>query len=151
MILQTLLKPSALLDKRIPVLLTLVGLLLILTAYAKYRTPLVSDAASHLPLPLETTSQRAETELITIEPHGFEPAEIRRPQGRFRLGIDNRSGLEGIQLQVETAGRSRVPILKNRNRRLSWREEVDLPPGNYVIKEANHPEWSCLIIITPSK
>lgn len=150
MILQTLPKPSALLVRRLPVLLSIVALLLIFTAYAKYRTPLVSDAASHLPLPMETTSPRVETELITIEPYGFEPAEIRRPQGRFRLGIDNRSGLEDIELQVETAGRSRVPILKNRNRRLSWREEVDLPPGNYLIRETNHPEWTCLITITPS-
>jgi len=148
MISQTLLKPSALLVKRILVLLSIVGLLLIVTAYAKYRTPVPSHAVSRLPLATQTNPQRVETELITLEPHGFEPAEITRPHGRFRLGIDNRSGLENIELQVESVDRSRVPVLKNRNRRLSWREEVDLPPGQYVIRETNHPEWTCQITIT---
>ena len=145
MLLQTLLTPSALSDKRIPVLLSLFGLLLILTAYAKYQTP---PAPSHLPLPIETNSQRIETELITIQPHGFEPVEIRRPQGRFRLGVDNRSGLEDIQLRLESVEGSRVPVLENRKRRLSWRDDVHLPPGNYVIKETDHSQWSCLITIT---
>ena len=145
---QNLRRRSAWLMRQTPMAVTagIVGLLLILTVYAKYGTPFRSHTASS-PMVLQDNGRR-ESELITIEPHGFEPAEITRPQGRFLLAIDNRSGLEDIQLRLERAEGGRVPSLEARNRRLSWREEVDLPPGRYVIKETDHPEWSCLITIT---
>jgi hypothetical protein len=97
---------------------------------------------------LQTSTTKLEVEIVTLEPHGFEPAEITRPQGRFVLGIDNRSGLEDIQLRLERLDGGRVPVLNVRKRRLSWREEVDLPPGRYVIREVNQREWNCLITIT---
>jgi hypothetical protein len=96
----------------------------------------------------QASTTKLEVELVTLEPHGFEPAETTRPQGRFVLGIDNRSGLEDIQLRLERVDGGRVPVLNARKRRLSWREEVDLPPGRYVIREANQREWNCLITIT---
>jgi hypothetical protein len=106
-----------------------------------YRELTTASAPQALPTKLEV-------ELVTLQPDGFEPAEITRPQGRFVLGIDNRSGLEDIQLRLERADGSRVPILNGRKRRLSWREEVDLPTGQYVIRETNQREWNCLITIT---
>jgi hypothetical protein len=93
-------------------------------------------------------SARLESEIVTVTPAGFEPAEITRPRGRFLLGVDNRSGLEDIQLRLERVDGSRVPVVEARKRRLSWREEVELPPGRYVIRESNHREWNCLITIT---
>src|SRR5215207_2646259 len=140
--LKNLLKPSSLLTRRIPVVLITVmgGLLLIITTYAKYGAPLVSRVA--IPSAPVMQNNRMEAELITIEPHGFEPAEIVRPRGRFLLSIDNRSGLEDIQLRLERADGGRVPALELRNRRLSWREDVDLPPGQYVIRETNQRDWN---------
>jgi hypothetical protein len=48
----------------------------------------------------QTARLRIESELITITPHGFEPAEITRPRGQFLLTIDNRSGLAASALQL---------------------------------------------------
>lgn len=146
MTLQRLLRQSCLLVRRLPVLLITAGVgFILITTNAEHRT-----SRSHLypSAALVQNRERVEAELITIEPHGFEPARITRSQGRFLLGIDNRSGLENIQLRLERAEGGRVPALEARNRRLSWREEVDLPPGQYVIRATNQHEWSCLITIT---
>lgn len=149
MTLRTLLKSSALLRRRTSVVLIAgVVLLLLITTYAKRRAPFVAHVPNPSATVMQNNRERVETESITIEPHGFEPAEITRPYGRFRLGVDNRSGLEDIQLRLERADGGTVPALESRKRRLSWHEEVDLPPGRYVIRETNHPEWTCLITIT---
>ena len=89
-----------------------------------------------------------QAELITATPAGFEPAEITRPQGRFLLAIDNRSGLDEIDLYLEreTGGRVNVPL--RRRGKLAWRETVDLPPGTYILRAANDESWRCRITLT---
>jgi hypothetical protein len=89
-----------------------------------------------------------ESELITVTPHGFEPREISRPRGRFLLMIDNRSGLAEFSPRLS---REAGPTLTNINlprEEPDWSELLNLPPGRYLLTEANHPRWSCLITIT---
>ena len=90
-----------------------------------------------------------ETELITLQPSGFEPNEIRRPQGAFILGVDNRAGVEAIELQFRRVDGQRLNTLQTPKRKVSWREVVDLPPGEYVLSVAHHPEWTCNVTILP--
>lgn len=93
--------------------------------------------------------ERLETELITLQPSGFEPHEIRRPQGSFILGVDNRAGVEAIELQLMRADGQRLNALQTPKRKVSWREVVDLPPGQYLLSVANHPDWTCNVTILP--
>src|SRR5215217_6553278 len=93
--------------------------------------------------------ERLETELLTLQPTGFEPNEIQRPQGAFVLGVDNRSGVEAIELRLVRADGQRLKALEAPRRKVSWREVVDLVPGQYVLSEASHPEWTCTITILP--
>lgn len=132
------------------ILAFIASLLLIATGHAGSRARLALPSPPSLAAGAQSASQRErlETELITIQPSGFEPAEITRPPGRFVLGVDNRSGLDDIELRLERAGDGRVAALQARKRKSSWREEVSFPPGQYLLKEANHPEWTCLITIT---
>ena len=95
-----------------------------------------------------SNQERVEAELITIHPTGFEPAEITRDGGRFVLAVDNRSGLEEVDLQLNRENGSREREARVHRQQLDWREFVDLPPGRYVLKEVNHPDWACLITIT---
>lgn len=92
---------------------------------------------------------RLETELITLQPSGFEPNEIRRPQGAFILGVDNRAGVEAIELQFMRADGQRLNALQTPKRKVSWRDVVDLAPGQYLLSVANHPEWTCNVTILP--
>ena len=104
------------------------------------------DAA---PSPQRESQARLETELITLQPSGFEPNEIRRPQGAFILGVDNRAGVESIELQFMRADGQRLNALQTPKRKVSWREVVDLPPGQYLLSVANYPEWTCNVTILP--
>jgi hypothetical protein len=92
---------------------------------------------------------RLETELITLQETGFEPFEITRPQGAFILGVDNRTGLESIELRLERASGERLVALQTPRRKISWREVVQLAPGHYLLSVAHHPEWTCSVTILP--
>jgi hypothetical protein len=92
-----------------------------------------------------------EAEVITIRPTGFEPTEITRPRGEFRLIVQNLSGLDEADLRLSVDGgqvlyEARVP-LTNRD----WHRTVNPPPGTYLITEAKHPGWSCRVTITSEK
>jgi hypothetical protein len=91
--------------------------------------------------------ERVETESVTITAEGFRPSEITRPRGRFFLSVTNHSGLDDLDLRLTTeAGGGGA--FHTRARKHSWSGEVDPPPGRYVLTEANHPDWRCVVTIT---
>lgn len=90
-----------------------------------------------------------QVELMTVRRHGFEPAEITRPRGQFLLAVDNRSGLEEVNLRIIREAGNGVREIKVNRRNPDWRGLVNLPPGSYRMTEADHPDWSCRITITP--
>ncbi|MBA2704350.1 MAG: hypothetical protein H0U60_10910 [Blastocatellia bacterium] len=93
--------------------------------------------------------ERLQAELITLRPTGFEPAEITRQQGPFLLAVDNRTGTdEDLTLIVERVNGPREHEVKQMGRRIRWRKVMDLQPGDYWLKVAEHPEWACHIAIT---
>ena len=94
-------------------------------------------------------SAQLATERITIHPNGFDPEEITRPAGEVMIAIDNRSGLEEVRLRLDREGGERLVDESVSRRKLDWRKRVNLTPGQYRLTEANHPDWQCLITITP--
>jgi len=111
------------------------------------RGDLVPTEAATIP-----DGQRPQTplqaELVTITPTGFEPAEITRPQGRFLFAIDNRSGLDEVDLYLERETSGRVNVSLSRRGKLAWREAIDLLPGTYLLRAGNDESWRCRITIT---
>ena len=102
-----------------------------------------------IPAQGQPPQNQLETEIVTITPAGFEPAQITRPQGRFMLAIDNRSGLDEVDLYLEREIAGRVNVALSRKGKLAWRETIDFPPGHYVLRAANDQGWRCAITITP--
>lgn len=96
----------------------------------------------------KATAARIGAEHITIRPTGFEPTEIIRPPGQFLLLVDNHTGLaDEVTLRIEEergqkVREERVPLTKQK-----WTNVLDLAPGRYILREANHPEWMCTIEI----
>jgi hypothetical protein len=131
-------------------LITCVGFTLAVSARGWWAASRVTSSsntgsiiASGKPTPI-----RIDSELITINPYGFYPKEITRPKGLFLLAVDNRSGIHELSLQLNLDNGGRVkekPLLKGQ---LRWRQPIDLNPGNYVLTEANHPDWVCHLTIT---
>jgi hypothetical protein len=79
---------------------------------------------------------------------GFEPAEVSWPNDRFFLTIENHTDVSEIKLFLdrEVGGRVKEVHLKMRKQRAAG--IFDLPPGNYLLTEANHPGWVFRITIT---
>lgn len=102
--------------------------------------------ASTSAAPLQSAGTTLEMERITITPTGFEPNLIARGPGRFLLAVDNRSGHDDLTLHLE--GRTgRLRSQRASRSKASWREVLELAPGEYLLREANHREWSCRITI----
>jgi hypothetical protein len=93
------------------------------------------------------TNQPREVDVVTITPEGFEPQEIVRPAGPFLLSVSNRSGIESLDLHLETEQRGKLREKSLPLETPYWREVINPPPGRYVITEANHPEWTFSLII----
>ena len=112
-------------------------------APATTNEPSVSAAAQAPP-----TGEPLEAELIVIRPSGFEPSQVTRPAGRFILAVENRSGLDEVDLRLDREAGNRLQQVRVPRSKLDWSGVVDPPPGTYVLTEASHPDWSCRITIT---
>lgn len=92
----------------------------------------------------------SEAEVIVLLPGGFEPTEVTRPHGRFLLVVNNRTGLEQVELRLEReSGGGRLHEVRLSEGRLRSKQYEDLTPGTYLLTEADHPDWLCRITITP--
>lgn len=95
------------------------------------------------------SSSRIESALITLRPDGFEPNEITRPKGRLLLLVDNRSGSTEMWLSLDRLTGHRIHEVRVPHETLDWHELINLTPGEYVLTERHHPEWTCHITVTP--
>jgi hypothetical protein len=122
--------------------LLLFATLSVLAFGAKSPTPEVLSTASAADFQGE---QQSDVQLIDLTPRGFEPAEFTRAEGKFLLAVNNRSGVDGLSLQLTTRGRSVEArrLLKTK----TWRKAVTLSPGEYLLSVEGHPEWLCRITI----
>jgi hypothetical protein len=93
-------------------------------------------------------STRIEVEPFTLRPNGFEPERITRPKGFFMLAVDNRSRVPDLVFQLSDVNGNQRAGKQLRGRELRWRQLVDLPPGDYVLAVASHPQWRGEIRIT---
>jgi hypothetical protein len=96
----------------------------------------------------QSSEEQVEVEVVTVRASGFEPREITRPHGAFRLAITNHSGATEILLHLDRVQGNRLHEVRLPQGRISWTQVLNLPPGDYVLSEQNHPDWICLIQLT---
>ena len=87
--------------------------------------------------------------LVAIRPSGFEPKEITLPAGDYLVVVRNRSGSDEFDLRLERNTGQILREVPARRFKRDWKQILQLTPGNYVIRETNHPDWICRITITP--
>lgn len=88
-----------------------------------------------------------ETEMISLRPTGFEPAEITRPAGEFVLEVENRAG-QPVNLRFDSETGEHLHDVRASREQSDWNELEDLHPGHYLLTEAGHPEWMCRVTVT---
>jgi hypothetical protein len=94
-----------------------------------------------------TVAHRVQSVLVTLRPTGFWPSQITRPKGPFFLLFQNRSSLEAAELHIDRVAGQQLHSATMPKKKLISTELLDLDPGQYVIKETNHPGWVCTITI----
>ena len=107
-------------------------------------------------LPLEppnpgaiSDEQDLEVEVVTATENGFDPSIITRPRGPFILALHNMSGERELVFRIYRAQGEQLQQVRLPPGRRANNQRLDLPPGDYVIAEANHPDWTCALTITP--
>ena len=107
-------------------------------------------ARAAAPKPQDPPAAQPEVEHVILTPFGFEPAQITRPSGEFQLTVANRSPASDIDLhlnQVSDGTLVRQQVMASQQ--VDWGDFFKLKPGNYVLTESAHPDWTCNITITP--
>lgn len=99
--------------------------------------------------PTTGPTRSLEVELITLRPAGFEPSEITRPKDSFVLFIDDRSGKENSSLTLQRVNGERLRAVNLNRKKTEWNGVLDLPPGTYVLQDANNSELRCQITVLP--
>lgn len=127
----------------------------VIAARARLTNPVrVAAAASAQDLPAAATQSkppgiRVTSHLLTVDPRGFDPAEVRWPKGRIFLTVNNLSNVNELVLRLDRVVGGRVKEMKLRSKKERSAGVLDLPPGDYLLTEANHPGWVCRIKVTP--
>jgi hypothetical protein len=115
--------------------------------FASYSTPGPKESAPAIVA--QNASDDLEVELITLRPEGFEPLQITRPKGLFVLVVDDRSGKEGSSLTLQRLKGERLRDLKTNRKKSEWYDLINLPPGDYILSDAENPERRCQITLLP--
>ncbi|MCI0662839.1 MAG: hypothetical protein L0220_17360 [Acidobacteria bacterium] len=140
----------------IPIVIILVSLAVLVVGARKMSNPARRANSVQVFLPSVQSNSTPEplvVEELTLRPIGFHPSEIRRPKGKFLLAINNRAGLQEMNItisrEIGSAAKERLKNVKVHNKYLDWNDVLDLQPGDYVVTEASNPMWVCRIIVTP--
>jgi hypothetical protein len=89
-----------------------------------------------------------EVEVISMFPHGFEPAEISRPQGPFLLVIRNYDHEGDHAFDVASGDVQILPPLIEKDR-FRWIRLVNLQPGDHLLQDHQRAERHLKITIRP--
>lgn len=111
------------------------------SAPADFRTPHKSQGSE--------SGVKPPARVLVLSSSGFEPAKVSWPKGRFYLAVENRTDVSDITLLLDREVGGRLKEVKFKMRKQRSVGMFDLPPGNYVLTEANHSGWVCRITVTP--
>lgn len=103
-------------------------------------------------LAVQTDTPAVEVEVVVLTPDGFQPIQINRPVGPFILQVDNRTGIEEIEVTIQgrTLNGPHRGIIDSATiggGQIDWNNEYDLAPDKYVLGVTGHPDWVCPMTI----
>lgn len=139
------------------VIVAIFGLVSITSLWASAKVGWHGSTSTVLPVgarplvqkPVEPAPVSVTVETVMLTPHGFEPKEFERSAGKFLLGIDNRIKPEEFTFEIVEENGYKVRQLKLPKGQIRLRKLLNLQAGHYSLREVDHPEWTCSIVLTP--
>lgn len=89
-----------------------------------------------------------QVEVISFTRNGFEPSEIHRPAEPFLLAVNNHGRPADLSFEIFRLNGQKLHDIKAAKGEQRQRKILDLPPGQYLLKELSHPEWNCTIVLS---
>lgn len=89
----------------------------------------------------------ADVTLTTLKSNGFSPKEIAHEAGRFRVVVQNKSGVTNLDLRLDGEQSSRWVERHELGDVQGWIATVELSAGTYTIADSRHPEWVCRLTV----
>jgi hypothetical protein len=115
-------------------------------------TPIVHAASVQSFAPGQDKGKAAlstiQSEPVTLKTTGFEPKEFSRQASPFILSIHNRTSAFNLSFELLREDGHKLHDIKGPKGQVHPMKLIDLPPGTYLLKEVNHPEWTCRIVLT---
>jgi hypothetical protein len=87
---------------------------------------------------------------LTLRASGFQTKEMSISAGEYFVIIHNASGLDQFGVRIRRESGESVHEVRLSKFQKRWRQNVRFNPGNYIISEIDHPEWTCRITVTAS-
>jgi hypothetical protein len=94
------------------------------------------------------TPATIQVESVTLKTTGFEPKEFSRPASPFVLAIHNQIRVFDASFELLREDGHKLHDVKGPKGAVRPAKIIDLPPGTYLLKEVNHPEWTCRIVLS---
>jgi hypothetical protein len=117
-----------------------------LTAISISILVLVAIVSTWLSAPRATAQQGTRDEVrIELAASGFTPNELQHAPGRFALAVDNKTLSGEYTLRLKAEDGTILSELQVQKGSSAW--TVNLQTGTYTLTEADHPQWTCHIMI----
>ena len=95
---------------------------------------------------LVTAQQGGRDELrIELTSSGFTPSELQHAPGRFAIAVENSTLSGEYTLRLKAEDGTVLSELQVQKGSSAW--TVNLQTGTYTLTEADHPQWTCRIVV----
>ena len=82
---------------------------------------------------------------IALTSSGFTPNEIQHAPGRFAIAVENATLSGDYLLRLKAEDGTVLNEFQVQKGSSAW--TINLQTGTYVLTEADHPQWTCRIVI----
>jgi hypothetical protein len=91
------------------------------------------------------TPQGRDEVRIELTSNGFAPTEIQHAPGTFAIAVENKTLSGEYTLKLKAEDGTVLSELQVQKGSSAW--TVSLQTGRYTLTEANHPQWTCSIVV----
>lgn len=82
---------------------------------------------------------------IELTSSGFTPNEVQHAPGRFAIAVENTTLSSEYMLRLKAEDGTLLNEFQVQKGSSAW--TINLQTGTYVLTEADHPQWTCRIVI----
>jgi hypothetical protein len=113
-------------------------------AIVAFLTAVASVARTRITADVNQQGGRDEVR-IELSTNGFAPAELQHGPGTFAIAVENKTLSGEYTLRLKADDGTILHEFQVQKGSSAW--TVNLPTGGYVLTEANHPQWTCRIVV----